>query len=273
MDRSPDGLENALGEYAAHRISRRDLLKRAGLLGVAAAVLGPLVASGTAGATTPGRRPGLRRRYRARQKAAAISAKGYDRIFTPPDPVANAWADPDFNALFEALVMRNPEGQIVPMLADTFTSGPHGWTFHLRDGLHFQSGAPLTAAAVAEDFNLFRSPKTGQNGPFWTPVTDVTANGQDIICSTTHPFQAFQETVTTEYSLHNGPRYVESGWRKLWYKGDQRYGPFCHDELFSQRACGGREVGRLSGLDRALLPKQGQSLSGQHHLDLHQRCL
>lgn len=226
MDRSPDGLENALGEYAAHRISRRDLLKRAGLLGVAATVLGPLVASGTAGATTPSRRPGLREALSGSPKSGGNFREGYDRIFTPPDPVANAWADPDFNALFEALVMRNPEGQIVPMLADTFTSGPHGWTFHLRDGLHFQSGVPLTAAAVVEDFNLFRSPKTGQNGPFWTPVTDVTANGQDIICSTTHPFQAFQETVTTEYSYIMDPDTWKADGASYGTKATNGTGPF-----------------------------------------------
>ena len=227
MDRAPDGLESALGDYAAHRISRRELLKRAGLLGVAAAVVGPLVASGTAGATTPGRRGkcargfvGLPKERRELPRAATTA------VFTPPNPVANAWADPDFNALFEALVMRNPAGEIVPMLADKFSSGPQGWTFHLRDGLKFQSGVPLTAAAVVEGFNLFRSPKTGQNGPFWTPVTNVTASGQDVICATTHPFQAFQETVTTEYSYIMDPDTWKADGAAYGTKATNGTGPF-----------------------------------------------
>jgi ABC-type transport system substrate-binding protein len=189
-------------------------------------VVGPLVANGTAGAVTARRGPALRRSPLGAPNRGGNFREGYDRIFTPPDPVANAWADPDFNALFEALVMRNPEGQIVPMLADTFSSGRHGWTFHLREGLHFQSGAPLTAAAVVEDFNLFRSPKTGQNGPFWTPVTDVTASGQDIVCSTTHPFQAFQETVTTEYSYIMDPDTWKADGASYGTKATNGTGPF-----------------------------------------------
>ncbi len=206
MDRSPDGLQEVVGEYVDRRISRRDLLKRAGLLGVTAAVVGPLVASGAAGASTA--RPGAAEREslpRSTPRRGGRFREGYDRVFTPPDPVANAWADPDYNALFEALVMRNPAGEIVPMLADSFSSGPHGWTFHLREGLHFQSGAPLTPAAVVEDFKLFLSPKTGQNGPFWTPITSVSSHGQNILCATKHPFRAFQETVTTEYSYIMDP--------------------------------------------------------------------
>ena len=222
MDRSPDGLQEVVGEYVSQKISRRELLKRAGVLGLTAAAVGPLVATGAAGATT------------SRTKAAAANApkkggtfrEGYDRVFTPPNPVANAWADPDYNALFEALVMRNPQGQIVPMMADKFTSGSHGWTFHLRQGLHFQSGAPVTPAAVVRDFNLFRSPKTGQNGPFWIPVTNVYAQGQNVVCATKKPFQAFQETVTTEYSYIMDPDTWKSQGSSYGTKATNGTGPF-----------------------------------------------
>ena len=52
MDRSPDGLQEAVGEYVSQKISRRELLKRAGVLGLTAAAVGPLVATGAAGAAT-----------------------------------------------------------------------------------------------------------------------------------------------------------------------------------------------------------------------------
>jgi peptide/nickel transport system substrate-binding protein len=198
MDQVPDGLHDAIGDYLAQRISRRALLKRAGVLGLTAAAVGPLVATGATGATP--RRGTFEGRAKIVPKSGGRFREGYDRIFTPPDPVSNYWADPDFNALWESLVIRNPEGGIVPMLADTFSSGPTGWTFHLRKGLKFQSGAPCTPAVVVEDFNLYRSTATGQNWPFWVPVTKVSASGQDVMCSTTHPYQAFQETVSTEYS-------------------------------------------------------------------------
>jgi len=131
--------------------------------------------------------------------------EGYDRDFTAPNPVSNAWADPDYTALYEAVIMRDPEGNMVPMLADTFTSDSTGWTFHLRKGLKFQSGAPVTAEAVATDFQMFANPKLGANAVFWTPITKITAEGQNVVCKTSHPFRAFQETVCTEYSYIMNP--------------------------------------------------------------------
>ncbi len=224
MDRSPDGLQEAVGEYVSQKISRRELLKRAGVLGLTAAAVGPLVATGAAGAATSRSAAGAA--AAARPRRVEPSARDTTGSSRRPNPVANAWADPDFNALFEALVMRNPQGQIVPMMADTFTSGPHGWTFHLRKGLRFQSGAPVTPAAVVEDFNLFRSPKTGQNGPFWIPVTNVYAQGENIVCATKKPFQAFQETVTTEYSYIMDPDTWKSEGSSYGTKATNGTGPF-----------------------------------------------
>ena len=207
MQQESGNISEVIDQYAAKRLSRRDVLKRAGLLGIAASAVGPLLAacsssnsSGTGSSTASGSQAAV-----GTPKTGGTFREGYDRDFTPPNPVANSWADPDFNALFEALVMRNPEGQIVPMLADSFTSGPTGWTFHLRSGLKYQLGAPLTPASVVEDFNIFRNPKIAQNPPFWTPIYDVTNDGQTIICKTKGPFQAFQETVVTEYSYIMNP--------------------------------------------------------------------
>lgn len=226
MQQESGNISEVIDKYAAKRLSRRDVLKRAGMLGIAASAVGPLLAacsssdspgtgasaSGSGAAGTP--------------KTGGTFREGYDRDFTPPNPVANSWADPDFNALFEALVMRNPEGQIVPMLADSFSSGPTGWTFHLRSGLKYQLGAPLTPASVVEDFNIFRNPKIAQNPPFWTPIYDVTADGQTIICKTKGPFQAFQETVVTEYSYIMNPATWKAQGAKYGTEPTDGTGPF-----------------------------------------------
>jgi peptide/nickel transport system substrate-binding protein len=211
VDPSPGGMAEIVEQYASQRLSRRDVLRRAGLLGVSAAVLGPVLAAcgGNSSSSSGGTASG-------KPKKGGTFREGYDRDFTPPNPVANNWADPDYNALFEAVVIRNPEGQIVPMLADKFTSAANGWTFHLRQGLKFQSGAPVTPAVVAEDFNIFRNPKIAQNPPFWTPVTKVEAQGENVVCTTSHPFQAFQETVVTEYSYIMNP--------VTWKKQGTKYG-------------------------------------------------
>jgi peptide/nickel transport system substrate-binding protein len=180
QDQSAGAIETLVAQHASRQLSRRSLLKRAGALGLTAGAIGPLLAacgtSASPGASASGK-----------PVRGGTFKEGYDRDFTPVNPVANAWADPDYNAFYEALVIRTPEGQIVPMLADKFSSSASGWTFHLRQGLKFQSGAPVTPQAVIEDFDLFRSPKTGQNGPFWGPITSVTAQGEDIVCATKGP--------------------------------------------------------------------------------------
>jgi ABC-type transport system substrate-binding protein len=58
---------------------------------------------------------------------------------------------------------------------------------------------------VVTDFKIFANISTGANGVFWTPITDITANGQDVVCSTKQSFRAFQETVCTEYSYIMNP--------------------------------------------------------------------
>lgn len=211
MDPSPGGMAEIVEQYSSKHLSRRDVLRRAGLLGISAAAVGPLLAAcGSNPSTATGGTSG------GKPKKGGTFREGYDRDFTPPNPVANNWADPDYNALFEAVVIRNPEGQIVPMLADKFASSATGWTFHIRQGLKFQSGAPVTAAIVAEDFNIFRNPKIAQNPPFWTPITNVEAQGENVVCTTKQPFQAFQETVVTEYSYIMNPA--------TWKKQGTKYG-------------------------------------------------
>lgn len=190
-------LEPVLAQYASGGISRRVFMVRASLVGLGTIAAGTLLAgcapetknSGAAGKPISG----------------GTFREGYDRDFSPPDPVQNAWADPDFNAFFEALVIRDPDGNLVPGLAKSFSSGANGWEFELRDGLTFHSGVALTATVVVENFELFRDPKLGQNAGFWSPIKSIKADGQKIVCETDGPFGAFQETISTEYSYILNP--------------------------------------------------------------------
>jgi peptide/nickel transport system substrate-binding protein len=223
VQQSTGNVSDVIDEYANKRLSRRDVLKRAGVLGLSASAIGPLLAACSSSGTSAGSSGGS---ASGTPKVGGMFREGYDRDFTPPNPVKNSWADPDFNALFEALVMRNPEGQIVPMLASSFSSSPTGWTFNLRSGLKYQSGAPLTTASVIQDFNLFRNPDIGQNPPFWEPVTGITSSGQEIVCHTSHPFQAFQETICTEYCYIMNPATWQAEGAKYGTEATDGTGPF-----------------------------------------------
>jgi peptide/nickel transport system substrate-binding protein len=188
-------LEEIIDDYLHARMSRRGFLKRAGALGIGALTAGSILAA-CGGESTDGASPVAT----TEPVSGGTFREGYDRDFSPLDPVYSNWDDPGMNAVYEAVAIRDPQGTLVPMLCDSFESTATGWTFQLRDGLKFHSGAALTAAAVVDAYNAFRDPKVGQNGVFWTPIKSVKADGQTMTCATDGPYQAFQETVCVETS-------------------------------------------------------------------------
>jgi peptide/nickel transport system substrate-binding protein len=69
-----------------------------------------------------------------------------------------------YNLIYSGLVRSDPTGRtnkIVPSLADHWTVSPDGktYTFHLRPGLKFSNGQPVTAEDVAWTLNRFGNPK------------------------------------------------------------------------------------------------------------------
>ena len=55
--------------------------------------------------------------------------------------------------IYEALVARDIEMNLVPELAESWTASPDGWTFKLRQGVKFHDGADFTAEDVVFSFN------------------------------------------------------------------------------------------------------------------------
>lgn len=187
--------KEAINEYMSGSLSRRGFMRRLGAVGIGIAVSSSLLAACTESAEKSGSQAS-----KGEPVTGGTLREGYDHELTAPDTVNNAWADPCFSALFEALVARDPNGKIVPMLAESFESAPTGWKFQLRGGLKFHSGALLTSAAVASYFDLARDKAVGANGSFWNPISQVKASDNTVECVTKASFRAFQETVCTEYS-------------------------------------------------------------------------
>lgn len=192
---SMDQRTKILEQLAASGVSRRSFLKQATVLGFSAVFASEFLAacSGSGSGSNGGD-------VSASPRAGGTFIEGYDRDFSPADPVFTPWLDPTMNAFYEALVFRNPEGQAVPMMVTGFSSDAGGWQFTLRDGLKFHSGDKVTPAAVVKVMKLMADPTTGLNGVFWVPVTDISASGQNVNCDTDGPFLAFQELITTESS-------------------------------------------------------------------------
>lgn len=91
--------------------------------------------------------------------------------------------------VYQGLVARTPEQDIVPALASDWTISPDGltYTFTLREGVAFHDGQPLTPQDVVWSLT------TRKNTPEWSDsgrlanVASITAEGQDITLTLTEP--------------------------------------------------------------------------------------
>jgi peptide/nickel transport system substrate-binding protein len=96
--------------------------------------------------------------------AGAAAAQRTDIVvgmqLEPPilDPTAGAAAAIDevvYANVFEGLTRFGPDGEILPALAESWEVAPDGlsWVFHLRDGVTFHDGTPMTAEDVVFSFD------------------------------------------------------------------------------------------------------------------------
>src|SRR6266705_2817894 len=71
---------------------------------------------------------------------------------------------------FDGLTQFDADGRLLPALADRWTAGPDGsgsrYVFHLRPGVKFHDGTPLTAAAVRASLLRVLSPATKGGRPW-----------------------------------------------------------------------------------------------------------
>lgn len=187
-------VETLIAQYEDHEIDRRAFFKRAAALGVSMSVAGAVLAGA-----------------RTKIAAAAAGAKtggtlreGYDRDVSRMDPVNTTWWDPGlYPATHETLVATDANNKFVPMLAESWSTSSDGltWTFTLRNGLRFQSGAPCDATAVAAAMRLFADPKNGVNAGFWAPIKSITAVGKRTVKVTLkHPYADFPFVLNNGYS-------------------------------------------------------------------------
>src|SRR5881296_2473999 len=138
-------------------LTRRELLKAAGVAGAAAAL--PSAPAGPAGA-------------QGTQKRELVVAQGGD--ISKFDPHFSTSANDiriSFN-LFDNLIARHPDGKLHPSLAtDWKLTNPTTWTFKLRQGVKWHNGDPFSSADVKYSFERTWDPK--QNTRVSTVFTTV----------------------------------------------------------------------------------------------------
>lgn len=215
MTRNEDSIERLIGQYVGNRIDRRQFFKRAAALGLSFGAAGSLLAAcggGNGGETEAAVTTGGETATGASATAATTEGasepivggmllEGYDRDVSRLDPVATSWWDASlFPAVHETLVTQDAEGAFIPMIAESWEQSEDGKTvtFTIREGLTFQGGTPCDAAAIAAALNVIR--QMGINAGFWTPVTDVAADGSTVVVTMQHPYADLFFVLNSGYS-------------------------------------------------------------------------
>ncbi|KQR89800.1 peptide ABC transporter substrate-binding protein [Burkholderia sp. Leaf177] len=160
-DSALDSARNSAGELGNHaidefkegRLSRRELLRHASLLGLSMAA-GGLIGMPSARAQAPAGKPG------ATIRVAHLTPSGQVDPLTVTDPAGLALINQTGEFLIDddgqALVLR-------PSLALSWKPNAKGdvWTFKLRPNVKFHDGQPMTAKDVAATFNRLADPGSG----------------------------------------------------------------------------------------------------------------
>ncbi|WP_127472743.1 ABC transporter substrate-binding protein [Microbacterium sulfonylureivorans] len=91
--------------------------------------------------------------------------------------------------VYQGLVARTPEQEIVPSLASDWTVSPDGltYTFTLREGVTFHDGQALTPQDVVWSLETRRATPAWSDSARLANVTSVTAEGQEITLTLAAP--------------------------------------------------------------------------------------
>jgi peptide/nickel transport system substrate-binding protein len=102
----------------------------------------------------------------------------------------------------EPLMLATPNGEVEPWLATSIDSSSNQtrWTVHLRSGVKFSDGKPMTAADVAFTLNTARkAPYTEQ---LFAPISDVKAESNNtVLITTSKPMPALPYYLTIHGTL------------------------------------------------------------------------
>ena len=152
-----------IDEFAAGRLSRRDFIRRGTVVGISVPLLGSILAacgsSGTSSAPSGG--------STATGKAGAVIKAG---IITPtaainPVTVADQGGLDMLAQTGEYLCLSSQTLTLQPVLATCWSPNSKAdvWTFHIRQGVKFHNGQPLTADDVVYTYKLLSNPMSSSN--------------------------------------------------------------------------------------------------------------
>jgi len=155
---------HVIDEFAAGRLSRRDFIRRASVVGISVPLVGSILeacssssspsGTGTASAgasSTATGAPGAVIRVGITTPSAAVN----------PVTVSDQGSEDMLAQTGEYLILSDQTLTLKPVLATNWSANSTAdvWTFKIRQGVKFHNGAPLTADDVVYSFKLYTAPK------------------------------------------------------------------------------------------------------------------
>jgi peptide/nickel transport system substrate-binding protein len=152
---------HVIDEFAAGRLSRRELLRRGALVGISAPVLGGILAACGSSSPSPS----------STSPSSGLSNETINVGIVTPAGAINPITIDDQGGLDmlgqtgEYLTFSDQTLTLKPQLATSWSSNSAAdvWTFNIRKGVKFSNGQPLTADDVVYTYQLQTSTKTGGN--------------------------------------------------------------------------------------------------------------
>jgi peptide/nickel transport system substrate-binding protein len=161
-----DVANHVIDEFAAGRLTRRDFVRRASVVGISVPVLGSILAACGSSSSTSAKSGSSASSTAAGAPGATIKAG----ITTPtaainPVTVADQGGLDMLAQTGEYLCLSTQTLTLKPVLATSWTPNATSdvWTFKIRQGVKFHNGAALTADDVVYTYQLHANPKNGSN--------------------------------------------------------------------------------------------------------------
>ena len=152
-----------IDEFAAGRLSRRDFIRRASVVGISAPLLGSILAACSSSSSSPS--------SSSSSSSASASAGGAPGAvikagISTPGAAINPLTVTDQGGLDmlaqtgEYLCLATQKLTLQPVLATSWSSNSTAdvWTFKIRQGVKFHDGSPLTADDVVYTYKLQTGP-------------------------------------------------------------------------------------------------------------------
>ncbi len=123
---------------------------------------------------------------------------GTPRFASPVLAISDA--DKDLVSLvYSGLMRKNPDGELIPDLAENYTISPDGltYTFTLKNKIYFQDGKPVTANDVVFTINEIKDPviKSPLKGN-WDGINVEKIDDQTVKFTLKQPYSSFLENAT-----------------------------------------------------------------------------